>query len=153
MRFLDYAFEGGVLPAHIDLRRHDPVSGRASTHTLILYLSDCDEGGETAILRSDLCNSLHEFDGGARSWGGGTNGGPSASKEGETSEVAGGPRDGKGGAPLAVVAPRRGRLFVFPHRCLHEGRRTVSVPKVLLRGECYMNPTAVTLQLARTHAG
>ena len=41
------------------------------------------------------------------------------------------------GAPVAVVQPRRGRLLVFPHGCLHAGEATVCVPKVLLRGELF----------------
>ena len=38
--------------------------------------------------------------------------------------------------PLAFVAPRRGRLLLFPHACPHAGETTVTVPKLLLRGEC-----------------
>ncbi len=39
--------------------------------------------------------------------------------------------------PRAVVQPKRGRLLCFPHACPHEARSTVSIPKVLLRGEMY----------------
>lgn len=38
---------------------------------------------------------------------------------------------------IAAVQPRRGRLLVFPHVSPHEGCATISVPKVLLRGEVY----------------
>ena len=36
---------------------------------------------------------------------------------------------------LAKVAPRRGRLLVFPHVTPHEGMEVLDVPKILLRGE------------------
>eukprot|EP00929_Paragymnodinium_shiwhaense_P112793 TRINITY_DN81067_c0_g1_i1.p1 TRINITY_DN81067_c0_g1~~TRINITY_DN81067_c0_g1_i1.p1 ORF type:complete len:303 (+),score=29.51 TRINITY_DN81067_c0_g1_i1:60-968(+) len=34
-----------------------------------------------------------------------------------------------------AVPPLRGRIFCFPHGCLHEGAPTVECPKVLLRAE------------------
>ncbi|EOD27178.1 putative transketolase [Emiliania huxleyi CCMP1516] len=51
MRFLLYAEAGGGLPPHVDLSRTD-ATGRTSTHTFILYLSGCAEGGETVLLES-----------------------------------------------------------------------------------------------------
>ena len=38
---------------------------------------------------------------------------------------------------LAVVQPVAARLLVFPHMCPHEGRPTVDVPKILIRGELF----------------
>lgn len=49
MRFLHYAQVGGFLPAHFDLPRTD-ASGRKSSHTLLLYLSGVENGGETVLL-------------------------------------------------------------------------------------------------------
>lgn len=49
MRFLHYSAVGGGLPPHVDLARTD-ASGQRSTHTFILYLTDCDMGGETVLL-------------------------------------------------------------------------------------------------------
>ena len=51
LRFLNYAESGGVLPPHVDLCRVDAESGQRSTHTLILYLTDCEQGGGTALLQ------------------------------------------------------------------------------------------------------
>ena len=51
MRCLLYAEAGGGLPPHVDLSRTD-ATGRTSTHTFILYLSGCAEGGETVLLES-----------------------------------------------------------------------------------------------------
>ena len=51
MRFLNYNQPGGELLPHIDLTKVDTLSGRRSTHTFILYLRDCEIGGETALLQ------------------------------------------------------------------------------------------------------
>eukprot|EP00986_Skeletonema_menzelii_P018465 scaffold26645_cov150-Skeletonema_menzelii.AAC.4 len=50
IRFLKYERKGGVLPAHVDLCRVDEKSGQRSTHTFILYLTTCENGGGTALL-------------------------------------------------------------------------------------------------------
>ena len=39
---------------------------------------------------------------------------------------------------MSECAPVRGRLLIFPHECPHAGRPVVDVPKLLLRGECYL---------------
>jgi hypothetical protein len=42
---------------------------------------------------------------------------------------------------LARVAPKRGRLLLFPHNCPHEGEEVVDAPKILIRGEAILpNP-------------
>jgi hypothetical protein len=51
LRFLRYCQKGGLLPPHVDLCRIDDSSGLRSTHTFILYLTDCASGGGTALLR------------------------------------------------------------------------------------------------------
>ena len=50
MRFLDYSIAGTTLNPHVDICRIDPISGLRSTHTFILYLTDCPQGGETSLL-------------------------------------------------------------------------------------------------------
>jgi hypothetical protein len=47
MRFLHYEYVGGSLPVHVDLSRKDGQI--SSTHTFILYLQTCSEGGETIL--------------------------------------------------------------------------------------------------------
>jgi sRNA-binding protein len=54
-RFLFYEEAGGSLAAHVDLSRTDPQSNITSTHTFILYLSDCEKGGETILLQHIRC--------------------------------------------------------------------------------------------------
>ena len=51
IRFLDYTESGGTLPPHVDLSRTDKRTGLRSTHTFILYLTDCEDGGGTALLQ------------------------------------------------------------------------------------------------------
>ena len=101
MRFLHYEEPSGWLAPHTDLSRTDPVTGKRSTHTFILYLTDSVshglEGGETALLASHT--------------------------PGDT---------------LARIDPKRGRLFLFPHACLHEGCEVISPPKIILRGEALL---------------
>jgi hypothetical protein len=84
----------------------------SSSHTFILYLTDCERGGETNLLRRvpKLLKPSQQ----------------SASVSGDAYEAK---------EILASVKPKRGRLFVFPHLCPHEGAVVIDVPKLLLRGE------------------
>jgi len=50
MRFLHYTDEGSVLAPHVDLSHTE--NGLRSTHTFILYLTTCENGGETTLLQS-----------------------------------------------------------------------------------------------------
>lgn len=55
MRFLFYRTENGYLAPHVDLSRTSDESDDisvTSTHTFILYLTDCEQGGATLMLRS-----------------------------------------------------------------------------------------------------
>jgi len=103
MRFLNYNQAGGELAPHIDLTRVDSMVGKRSTHTFLLYMKDCELGGETALLKSlTPSGRLGNY------------------------EV------------LAEVEPRRGRLLLFPHACPHRGMQVVTTPKVLIRGEVFI---------------
>jgi hypothetical protein len=118
LRFLHYPHAGGALPPHIDLARAHPTApGLRSTHTFLLYLSDCKTGGETALL-----DHLPA---------------PTSSYEGAAAALAARPQGDDPANTLAAVAPKRGRLLFFPHSCPHEGRAVVAAPKVFLRGELY----------------
>merc|ERR1712151_689832 len=107
MKFLHYPRPGGELPPHVDLHRVDST-GRQTTYTFLLYISDCSEGGETALLEC-------------------LDGDPQLAHSGG---LAPGVRE-----RVAVVKPKRGRIFAFPHICPHEALATEEVPKVLLRGD------------------
>ena len=50
MRFLTYEQAGANLARHIDLCRIDD-SGNRSSHSFLLYLHDCEQGGETLLLQ------------------------------------------------------------------------------------------------------
>ena len=85
-----------------------------STHTLILYLTDCEKGGETRLIhrlpRPDDSEDQQERD-------------LTSSHD---------------------VKPRRGRLLLFPHLQPHEGRPTIDCPKIFLRGEMYIDEDCLT---------
>jgi len=50
MRFLYYKESGSSLPPHVDLNRLDRRYNKRSTHTFLLYLTECEKGGETILL-------------------------------------------------------------------------------------------------------
>jgi hypothetical protein len=56
MRFICYVQKGGSMPIHTDLAKTDARSGNTSTHTFILHLNDCDDGGETAFYKQVKCD-------------------------------------------------------------------------------------------------
>lgn len=117
MRFLHYTKDGSALAPHVDLSHRDVRDlSIKSTHTLILYLTDCSSGGgETVLLRS-LCKKL-------------------GNDLKECSEGTGDCHDNV----IASVSPKMGRLLIFPHFCPHEGRAICSKePKLLLRGEVFL---------------
>lgn len=145
MRFISYGQEGSKLGAHVDLpaklRPNELINrvnwgdihqtgseGRdgelcTTTHTWVLYLHDCDQGGQTLLLESLPAASGQDFelaDGNKNQ-----DSGPFAVPENE-----------KGAGVLASVRPKRGRILVFPHQCPHMGAVVVSTPKTILRGEC-----------------
>mgnify|MGYP005849168343 CR=1 FL=1 len=100
MRFLHYSQAGSSLAPHVDLNRADSLSGLRSTHSFLLYLSDCLNGGETVLLE-ELANP----------------------------------------GVLAKVKPTKGLLLLFPHACPHKGEIVEDVPKLLIRGEVYLDLT------------
>lgn len=108
----------------MDLARTDN-SGVKSTHTLLVYLTTCEHGGETALLR-ELPTRKNKMKGkecahrqdAAES-------GPYVPHEPQCEDFN----------ILEAVKPVRGRILIFPHLCPHEGREVVSVPKVCIRSE------------------
>jgi hypothetical protein len=52
MRFLCYKESGTILAPHVDLARVDLETGRRSTHTFLLYVTECVHGGATTLLES-----------------------------------------------------------------------------------------------------
>jgi hypothetical protein len=151
MRILGYNDVGGDLPPHTDLSRTD-TQGRKSTHTFLLYLADCEYGGQTVLLKSVRAGcgggSTYEAEEAVDAGQMDTETGddkPAAAAASETNGAvslpAAAPNQSDGGdlstsdQVLAAVAPVRGRLFIFPHICPHAGLPVQSLPKVLVRGE------------------
>lgn len=50
MKYLQYSSPEISLESHIDLSKEDPYLNITSTHTLIIYLTTCNNGGETTLL-------------------------------------------------------------------------------------------------------
>ena len=122
MRFLHYPSPGGSLPAHVDLPR--VVDGGArTTHSFLLYLTDCELGGETLLLEAK----------------------PGDAKLVGAGGVAAGERQ-----TLARSAPRRGRLLLMPHACPHSAAPVISAPKLLIRGEMLLPVAAKEAEPKKT---
>lgn len=136
MRFLTYSHAGSCSPPHTDLSRRTQ-DGRCSTHTFLLYLTNCESGGETRLLRSVNPKNRAVV---AISDGKGCVSGRGEDGEGVTVStgsgvVSLGATTSAVSNVLATIRPRRGRVLIFPHCCPHEGRAADSLPKILLRGE------------------
>ena len=114
MRFLRYKEPASEKVMTMTSGDGDVGNRGRSTHTFCLYLATCERGGETVLL--DRVRDPTD---------------PMSDRVGVT--AFGGEAGGRG-----VCAPRRGRALVFPHDCPHAGRPVVDVPKLLLRGECYV---------------
>ena len=63
MRFLCYGEPQSSLAPHVDLSRVDTKTGRRSTHSFLLYLTNVERGGQTTLLKelsdSGAGNVLH----------------------------------------------------------------------------------------------
>lgn len=167
MRFLEYTEPNGSLGPHTDALIRCKLTNEWSTHTLLVFCSDCEVGGETTLLPEDpKATRRRERDvQKARKAAGELRGviariqsdGSSSGSSGSCSEAEVDTAKRKRldrlnnalsaaeiratklvqSAPEASypVKPKRGRIFFFPHECFHEGRPTVSVPKIFLRAE------------------
>lgn len=160
MRFLYYEEAGSSLAAHVDLSRTDPITKTTSTHTFVLYLSDCTEGGETILLEHIRCgkqekselNAPEELEQQRRyieqqqerklrkemqrqKYGDQVNKPENAKTKDKPKKKK--PKQNPKFGELARVSPVRGRLLVFPHLCPHEGNVVIHVPKTLIRGELW----------------
>ncbi len=162
MRFLEYSEPNGSLGPHTDALIRCKETNIWSTHTLLLFCSDCDVGGETTLLPEDakttrlrkrklqkamsaaaevksaIANITSSDDGSSII----NNEKNSASRlerlqttlrSIEQNIVA--MNEESAIKKSFPVKPKRGRIFFFPHECPHEGRPTVSVPKIFLRAE------------------
>ena len=91
-----------------DARCMKHATTHSTTHSFLLYVTDCVSGGETVL------HSCRPGDAALAKQGG----------------VAPGPR-----TALLKVAPRSGRLLLMPLECPHSAAAVVGAPKVLIRGE------------------
>ncbi len=194
MRFIRYRMDGACSPPHVDLVKSGvameyplqasgnagvisniegteepvPLSGTIrSTHTFILYMTTCETGGETALLRkippvpkprtdkgkSKIKSKEAETHKSSKDGEMGTNHPVVESKEKEQPESPRSPVDTSVDTSVSTVPaementiyavqPVRGRLLFFPHNHPHTGRSVVlpkglGTQKLILRGEMF----------------
>jgi hypothetical protein len=111
-RFLEYARVGSKLDPHTDGTKICDDTQLTSTHTLLLYLTDCQVGGETILMTQ-------------------------CSKELPQPPLNDNNNNKYANVPLVLYAtqPRRGRILLFSHLTPHAGAAVVSSPKICLRAE------------------
>ena len=68
LRFLEYKTVGGELLPHRDGTKTCEDTGTKSTHTLLLFLSDCEVGGETLIMDDTAPTCASNGDNGNINW-------------------------------------------------------------------------------------
>lgn len=197
MRFLEYTEPNGALGPHTDALIRCKSTGQWSTHTLLVFCSDCDVGGETTLLPEEpkftrmrerrllkeqatvdelqraianiTINSIATSDDTSDN----TNNSNNTQEDKEVvdnNDTTAAARLKRLQSALQAaksrhstqkqtqsqlsqqcfpVKPKRGRIFYFPHECPHEGRPTVSVPKIFLRAELIISTSKKTTRPAK----
>lgn len=142
MRFLEYETPGSGLPPHADGTKVCEVTGRTSTHTLLLFLSDVPAGGETVLMghvtqtESIVVPAAKVF---RQAVSTAAEGGKLDRLDFEVGERPAAGAAGPSEHVLVGVAPSFGRVFFFPHRQPHAGAACVALPKVMLRAELHLS--------------
>ena len=129
LRILEYNRKGAELLPHTDGTKTCEDTSRKSSHTLLLFLSDCHIGGCTVIMdgkgdwskQSNLivreeCLFSHDD----------ANGQPGQQQL----------RSNRNVDHITLgVQPQCSRIFLFPHKWPHAGEMCDSIPKIALRAE------------------
>ena len=129
LRILEYNQKGAELPPHTDGTKTCEDTNRKSSHTLLLFLSDCEMGGCTVLMdgkgdwskQSNLivneeCLFSHDA----------ANGHPGRQLIKNNRSID---------HITLGVQPRCSRIFLFPHKWPHGGEMCDSIPKIVLRAE------------------
>jgi 2OG-Fe(II) oxygenase superfamily len=122
-RFLEYS-EGGQMAIHTDGSNYHPRTGERSVATMMIYLSTCDDGGETTLYHKVVDTSIKGSD------------------KHNTNFVT---------VPLEHIAPTRNTVLIFPHSWQHSGDpvRSASQPKIALRVDlCFAPPDCCNYGIA-----
>jgi hypothetical protein len=114
-RFLEYS-EGGHMAIHTDGTNLHPGTGARSVATMMIYLSTCDEGGETTLYHKVEDPTITK-----------------GNKQGSKHTTV----------PLEHVAPIRNTVLIFPHSWQHSGDRVQNAaqPKIALRVDLCLAPS------------
>lgn len=142
LRILEYANPGSGLPPHTDGRKVCEQSGARSTHTFLLFLSDCSLGGETVLLdgKHGWASHARVVVPPQRVVPSGLNG------HQRMQPLLRDITDGDASTNVSIgVSPSMGRMLFFPHEWPHAGAMCETVPKIMLRAELtieWMTPNA-----------
>lgn len=129
LRILEYNKEGAELLPHSDGTKVCDVTGQKSTHTLLLFLSNCKHGGETIIMD------------GQGTWSKETNLVVPNEKRLQELDTNHNNRYDLGGDHQSSrhislgICPKIGRILLFPHYWPHAGAMCLELPKIVLRAE------------------
>jgi hypothetical protein len=127
MRILEYDRKGSELLPHRDGTKTCDETGHKSSHTLLLFLSYCENGGETILMdgkgdwpmqRNISVSNERRF----RHW---------EQKNEKYQDVS----DADKTHVCIGIQPIKGRIFLFPHNWPHAGGTCESIPKIALRAE------------------
>ena len=162
MRFLEYIEPNGSLGPHTDALIRCKETNIWSTHTLLLFCSDCEVGGETTLLPEDAkttrlrkrklqkaMSAAAEVKSAIANITSKGSDGSSINNEKNSArklkrlqttlqsieQNIAAVEEEESTMKSFPVQPKCNRIFFFPHECPHEGRPTVSVPKIFLRAE------------------
>jgi hypothetical protein len=136
MRFIEYPPGGHILP-HTDGVRRDDVTGKDSTHSMLLFTRDVPEGegGETEFL-DGVGQAGGVGVGGVGSVRAG--GAPDSRRDdGDAREDDDARTELEEPRVLFAARPKRGSVLLFPHDVAHRGACVGTHAKVLLRGDLY----------------
>jgi hypothetical protein len=165
MRFLEYTTPNGSLGPHTDALIRCKETDVWSTHTLLVFCSDCKVGGETTLLPEDAkttrlrkkkvqkaMDAAGEVTAAMARINTSCDGQQISADDAVSNEEKSTRLDRlqttlqtieeniatmneEADKQCFPVKPKCGRILFFPHECPHEGRPTVSVPKIFLRAE------------------
>jgi hypothetical protein len=142
-RYLEYD-TGGSMAKHSDGSNTHIVNRNLirSTHTLLYYLNDCDDGGETTLFtkknkQTGIKKKKKKKDKHLEK----SHNKKVGVKGNDVNEIAIDTLNIKDEADkniLEIVKAKRNRLLIFPHSCEHEGNIVGKDAKIALRAEIYM---------------
>mmetsp|Transcript_8669 Transcript_8669/g.13072 ORF Transcript_8669/g.13072 Transcript_8669/m.13072 type:complete len:256 (-) Transcript_8669:254-1021(-) len=126
IRILEYNREGSELLPHSDGTKICDETGHKSSHTLLMFLSYCENGGETILMdgKGDWSKQSNLSVSDERRF-----------RHGKEGDIFQDIVDADETHVSVGIQPIVGRIFLFPHDWPHAGGVCESTPKIALRAE------------------